>query len=98
MINVNLEFPSGVLGNENRELVRGLLREGTVTVTFIKVDSTERVMTCTLLSDMIPDELKETKSEVIRTQSDTALRAYDIEKSAWRSFRWESVRKVEKKV
>lgn len=96
MIKVELEFPSGVLGDENKDTVRGLLREGEATVTFIKVDGTERVMRCTLLSDMIPDESKETKSEVVRTQSTETLRAYDTEKAAWRSFRWDSVRKLEK--
>jgi hypothetical protein len=96
MIEIELDFASGVLGDENKEIVRGFLREGVSVVTFIKVDGTERVMRCTLMSDLIPSTMQESKSEVARPNSDTAARVFDTEKNGWRSFRWDSVRKVVK--
>lgn len=53
--------------NETKEWLKGLLREGVVTVNFTKKDGTDRLMNCTLSQKIIPsvdhtDEMKDVTS------------------------------------
>lgn len=68
-------------------------------VTFTKKDGTERSMQCTLIEGKIPsDKLpksKEADSEVVSNGSGSTVRVFDTEKSEWRSFRWDTVTKLE---
>jgi hypothetical protein len=64
-------------------------------VTFTKKDGTERAMRCTLVEGRIPtDKTPKTASEG-GTSAGSAVRVFDTEKSEWRSFRWDSVTKVD---
>jgi len=64
-------------------------------VTFTKQDGSERAMHCTLVEEVIPkDKQPKTQSPTGQTPG-SAVRVFDIEKQEWRSFRWESVIKVE---
>lgn len=64
-------------------------------VTFTKKDGSERAMRCTLVEGRIPkDHQPKTQSEGSQTAG-SAVRVFDTEKSEWRSFRWDSVIKVE---
>jgi hypothetical protein len=65
-----------------------------VRVTFTKKDGTNREMLCTLIERNIPAD-KQPKTETTSQTSGSAVRVFDIEKSEWRSFRWDSVTKVE---
>ena len=78
---------------EGREWLRGLLRNEEVTITFTKKDGTEREMYCTLKSDNIPSEKAPKNSG--KAQSDESIAVFDLDKEEWRSFRWDSVRKIE---
>jgi len=78
---------------EGSEWLKGLLREQEVTIFFTKKDGTEREMRCTLAENKIPSENAPTNSG--KKQSDDALAVFDVAKSAWRSFRWDSVKKIE---
>ena len=69
------------------EVLRKVLSEHVVTVTFTKLDGSTRVMKCTLRPDMIP--LTENGGDSVH--SDTTTVVYDLEKQAWRSFRNDSV-------
>jgi hypothetical protein len=67
-------------------------------VEFTKVDGTVRKMLCTLASTLIPEEAQpKPVVETVETAEDpaptapSACRVYDLEKQAWRSFRWDSV-------
>jgi len=80
------------------ELVEMLGKE-IVDVTFQKLSGDDRTMKCTLIPSMLPpaqrdDKLSQTK---IRNLEDKTLVvwAIDIEPSAWRSFRYDRVKKVE---
>ncbi len=73
-----------------REDLVNLLQTTVATITFTKVDGTERVMKCTLISDFLP-ALK--GSNNARNQS--VLPVWDVEKEAWRSFKLESVKRIE---
>jgi len=64
-------------------------------VTFTKADGTERAMQCTLVEDRIPTDKIPKTTGPATTSNGSAVRVFDTEKSEWRSFRWESVTKVE---
>jgi hypothetical protein len=76
----------------------GLLKDGDtkdLCVTFTKKDGTERKMFCTLAESRIPsDKLPKGEGTVSQT-SGSAVRVFDTEVGEWRSFRWDSVTKVE---
>jgi len=85
------EFKTWTLGVLHDENIKDLC------VTFTKKDGTERAMRCTLVEGRIPTEHKPTTeaSNSTRKNSGSALAVFDTEKSEWRSFRWDSVTKVE---
>jgi hypothetical protein len=68
-------------------------------VTFTKADGSERAMQCTLVENRIPTEKQPksqaSNSEIVKNGDGPAVRVFDTEKTEWRSFRWESVIKVE---
>jgi hypothetical protein len=83
------EFKTWTLGVLHDENIKDLC------VTFTKKDGTERAMRCTLVEGRIPtDKTPKTASEG-GTSSGSAVRVFDTEKSEWRSFRWDSVTKVD---
>lgn len=74
----------------DREWLADILSKTEAIVTFMKKDGTLRVMQCTLKSEYLP-ALKGSNHK----RSDEVLPVWDIEKSAWRSFRLDSIEKVE---
>jgi hypothetical protein len=66
-----------------------------VEVVFTKVDGSERVMHCTLMESLIPPsgtpQVEIVPGAACSTARDTAIRVWDIDKQAWRSFRRDSV-------
>lgn len=87
---------------EFKSYTLGLLHDSNakdLCVTFTKKDGSERKMFCTLVEGRIPSE-KQPKSqasdsEVAKSGDGSAVRVFDTEKSEWRSFRWDSVTKLE---
>lgn len=57
-------------------------------VTFIKRDGTQRVMICTLRPDYLPEQ---TDLEESANDHPDRVVVFDLEKKAWRSFRFDSV-------
>jgi len=78
---------------EGREWIRGVLRMHETTITFTKKDGTERKMFCTLREDKIPSE--KTPKNTGKTQSEESIAVFDLEKEDWRSFRFDSVKRIE---
>jgi hypothetical protein len=77
-----------------RGWLKGVLTVQPATITFTKKDGTERVMNCTLRSDMLPIvEIKEDKAP--RKKNDSILSVYDLEAQNWRSFIVGAVKRVE---
>ena len=80
-----------------KEQVIEALHEGIATVEFTKVDGTIRMMDCTLDASIIPqtkdveESVPEGSNVKERKQPTTSLAVWDIEKHGWRSFRWESL-------
>ena len=86
-------------GIPTRQELLDLLGDEIVNITFNKLSGDERTMKCTLIPSMLPaaqrdDKLSQTK---IRNLEDKVfvVWAIDIEPSAWRSFRYDRVKKVE---
>ena len=81
-----------------QELVEMLGKE-IVDVTFQKLSGDDRTMKCTLIPSMLPpaqrdDKLSQTKIRNLEDKT-VVVWAIDIEPSAWRSFRYDRVKKVE---
>ena len=77
------------------ELPRGtlieFLQKDIVEVDFTKVDGAPRRMNCTLDKERIP--VQNITSESNRKKNPDVLVVWDLDKSAWRSFRFDSVNK-----
>jgi len=83
--------------NDFKELLKAKLNENEVGITFTKRDGSERRMLCTLSTSRIPGEhIPQGKGDTstAKTFSEEALRVFDTEKVAWRSFRFDSIKSV----
>lgn len=78
---------------QGRDWLVSHLKYGPVDITFTKKDGTERTMKCTLKEElMLPYEKK---TDRVKEVSKDVLPVYDLEKESWRSFRLDSITKVE---
>jgi hypothetical protein len=78
------------------EWLNNMLKVTEATITFTKVDGTERVMKCTLEADKLPPVvIKEDAKPRKETTSTKALRVFDIEKNEWRSFTIKNIKRIE---
>lgn len=68
------------------------LRAGPVLVTFTKADGTERTMRCTLQEGVVVPHEK--KTERVKESNDNIVPVWDLEKSAWRSFKFDAIKHV----
>lgn len=71
-----------------------MLRNGIINVTFTKKDGSERTMKCTLVESMVKPYEK--KTDKVKEVDENTVAVWDIEKEAWRSFRYDSVINVYK--
>ena len=69
------------------------LKYGPVSVYFTKKDGTERKMDCTLKDEDIVQYEK--KTERVKTLNEETCPVFDLEKNEWRSFRYDTITKVE---
>ncbi len=67
-----------------------LLHESVVQIEFIKKDGTERVMQCTRDFSKIPAEFHP-KEDTEKKPNENLIKVWDMEKTAWRSVRLESI-------
>ena len=70
--------------------VRSVLSESVGTVIFTKKDGTERKMICTTSTNLIPSESLTTSDNPRKPNPDVQT-VWDLQKEAWRSFRWDSL-------
>ena len=85
-------IPDLATSQEGQIWLRKLLEKQEVMISFIKKDGTLRKMTCTLSENKIPEEKRPKNSG--RTQNSDSIAVFDVEKSDWRSFRWDSVKEI----
>lgn len=88
----NLESISTTGLNFSRAEITTALREQNAEITFTKKDGTDRVMKCTLRSEVaIPYEKKTDRT---REGKENILPVWDIEADAWRSVNIETIKEV----
>lgn len=80
----------------NKNEVIAALHEGKVEISFLKKDNSVREMLCTLNHEYLPkiaesDESGEPKQKKARKKNLDVIAVYDLEKKAWRSFRYDSL-------
>jgi len=75
-----------------QEMIENLLSLGEITVSFTKLDGTNRVMRCTLNESLIPVlDIPKNTNTIERKKNDNVRAVYDLDSNGWRSFRWDSV-------
>ncbi len=79
--------------DDGRKWLTTLLREQEVTVFFKKSDGTERELICTLSESQIPVE--KLPKNTGKAKNEQVLPVFDVEKQEWRSFRWDSVTRIQ---
>ena len=72
-----------------REDIKKQLKESILRITFEKKDGTNRVMLATLRNEYIEPILKPTAKH--RKPNPDVCCVFDVEKGAFRSFRWDSL-------
>jgi hypothetical protein len=92
-----------------RDWIRKLLMVTEITVTFVKADGTLRDMRCTLDQDLIPpqppraakpakeapvDGIVRESKEVTKPEESHTQKVFDLDAGAWRSFRYDRLKKV----
>jgi len=89
--------------NVDKIALREELKNGVVTVVFVKRDGTWRNMRCTLSDNYIPQvpeepqvlqEYDDHHPKPARTINDEVQKVWDIDEGAWRSFRYDSVKQL----
>lgn len=78
------------LDDLSRQQIINRLKKGMLTVTFEKSNGEERTMHCTLAESMVP----KTSTDHNKGQ-DEVIVAYDLDKKAWRSFRYDSILRIQ---
>ena len=91
-LNVRTEKPVLFDTENSKNWLRTILREQNVSVTFQKLDGSERTMLCTLSETEIPVESRPKGTPTVK--NDETLAVFDVEKQDWRSFRWISIKSI----
>lgn len=91
----DVSLPGLFVGEEASAARRWLishLKASHVDIIFIKKDGTERQMRCTLQENVVVPYEKKTDKE--KKNNEDTLSVWDMDKNAWRSFRWDSIKNV----
>lgn len=78
-----------------KEQIVEALKANVCEVTFTKVNGETRTMPCTLREDLVPAYERKTPVKEATTKESATLSVWCTDKAAWRSFRVDSVTKVE---
>jgi len=77
-----------------RSDVLALLKSEIVDIEFVKKDGTIRLMTCTLREESLPKQVDIEELINTRKGNPDVLAVFDVINQGWRSFRWDSLKKV----
>ena len=78
-----------------KEEIVAALKANICTVTFTKVNGEIRTMPCTLKEDIVPAYERKTPVKEATAKESATLSVWCTDKGAWRSFRVDSVTKLE---
>lgn len=77
----------------NRDTILNDLRKRVMEIHFVKVNGENRIMQCSLMPELLPDnyvnEINEEKT--FHKENPNVVAAWDVQKGGWRSFRVDSV-------
>jgi hypothetical protein len=93
MINENYYMLAGEKERRKfRDWLNGMMKVQPIYVTFTKSDGSKREMRCSLREqDLVAYEKK---TDLIKEKNDDVCAVWDLDKSAWRSFRYDSIREI----
>ncbi len=72
------------------------LKNGSIEVTFDKIDGETRTIHCSLSDQFIPPINEDALPKEKKPRNLNAISVWDIQKDAWRSFRLDRVRSIKK--
>lgn len=78
---------------QSKNFTIAALKAGVVTVEFEKTNGELRKMSCTLHPEYLPKDF-DPNAEPKKKPNPDVRSVWDINKQAWRSFRWDSVKSV----
>jgi esterase/lipase superfamily enzyme len=81
-----------------KEAMIDALRTGICVVTFTKKNGEERVMSCTLNEEFLPEQIDLEEAVQKKVPNLAALAVWDTDIGAWRSFRWDSLKDFKKEI
>lgn len=87
-----LVFESTDTLDQRREQIQSLLAENICAVTFVKVNGEQRIMPCTLRSDLLPRVEKAMAVE--KPANPENMSVWCVDQQAWRSFRLANVQTI----
>lgn len=89
----NLQNGTMVMDNNfsANNFLKEKLTSGIIDVLFLKKDGSQRRMKCTLRRDLLPEQTDLEESVQKKTPNPEVLAVWDLDKEAWRSFRYDSI-------
>jgi len=76
----------------DKQSIKDALNSGKTTIGFVKANGEKREMLCTLRQDLIPQTPVVEGVEITKRKVNPDVQpVWDLEKQAWRSFRFDSV-------
>lgn len=89
------ETVAALKGIPTEEQLNQMLREQILTVTFLKLDGDQRVMTCTKSQALIPEA---SLPKTGREPKAGTINVWDVNAQGWRSFKYDRVQKIDRTV
>lgn len=89
----NLQNGTAMVGSSfsANNFIKEKLAVGIIDILFLKKDGSERRMKCTLRQDLLPKQTDLEEAVQKKTPNPDILAVWDLEKEAWRSFRYDSI-------
>jgi esterase/lipase superfamily enzyme len=75
-----------------KEKVLKALHSGICVITFTKKNGEERVMSCTLNEEFLPEQIDIEEAIQKKKPNSEVLAVWDTDIGDWRSFRWDSLK------
>jgi len=81
-----------MIEDKTKQWIKDRLVDSEFLVEFTKKDGTKRKMRCTLAEGYVPPPSKDPLTQKkVRAVNEEVQVVWDMDKEAWRSFRWDSV-------
>lgn len=82
----------------NKEELVKALHENICVVTFTKKNGEERVMSCTLNEEILPEQIDIEEAIQKKKPNPDVMAVWDTDVGGWRSFRWDSLKDFKREI